>query len=57
MVLKVQVTSMYVLKTISKILFCLACCLRSVILALRRLRQEDHHEFKANLGYIVRTCI
>jgi hypothetical protein len=27
----------------------------SVFLALRRLRQEDH-EFKASLGYKVRSC-
>lgn len=25
----------------------------SVILALEKLRQEDNHEFKASLGYIV----
>lgn len=24
-----------------------------VILALRRLKQKAHHEFKANLGYII----
>lgn len=26
-----------------------------VVPALWRLRQEDHHEFKANLNYIART--
>lgn len=26
------------------------------ILALRRVRQEDHHEFKASLDYMVKPC-
>jgi len=27
----------------------------SIIPAIRRLRQEDYHEFEANLGYILRS--
>lgn len=28
-----------------------------VILILGRLRQENHHEFKANLAYKMRNCL
>jgi hypothetical protein len=54
------VSKVWVTACMFKRLF-LKCCfawhvIRSIILALRRLRQVDHPEFKANLGYKVRTC-
>lgn len=43
----------YSYKTFGNI--CQGWCWMSAILALGRLKQKDHHEFKARLGYIVNS--